>query len=65
MSQKSRFKMQTQGIHTFRKTFPHLPWNVVKNPTFIQTAHGYVFLDDSRLYQREVLMDVEKSVIAC
>ena len=42
MSQKSRFKMQSQGIHKFRRTFPQLPWNVVKNPTFIQTAHGYV-----------------------
>lgn len=42
MSQKSRFKMQTQGIHTFRNTFPQLPWNVIKNPTYIQTAHGYV-----------------------
>ncbi|KIM90426.1 hypothetical protein PILCRDRAFT_812170 [Piloderma croceum F 1598] len=40
MSQKSRFKMQTQGIHTFRNTFPQLPWNVIKNPTYIQTAHG-------------------------
>jgi delta24(24(1))-sterol reductase len=42
MSQKSRFKMQTQGIHTFRNTFPQLPWGTIKNPTYIQTAHGYV-----------------------
>lgn len=42
MSQKSRFKMQTQGIHTFRNTFPQLPWGTLKNPTFIQTAHGCV-----------------------
>lgn len=41
MSQKSRFKMQTQGIHTFRNTFPQLPWGIIKNPTYIQTAHGY------------------------
>ncbi|KAJ2934800.1 hypothetical protein H1R20_g2263, partial [Candolleomyces eurysporus] len=40
MAQKSHFKMQTQGITEFRKTFPQLPWNTVKNPTFIQTAHG-------------------------
>ena len=40
MAQKSRFKMQTQGITTFRKTFPQLPGCVVENPTFIQTAHG-------------------------
>ncbi|KAJ7091410.1 ergosterol biosynthesis ERG4/ERG24 [Mycena belliarum] len=39
-SQKSRFKMQTQGINTFRKSFPQLPGGTVKNPTFIQTAHG-------------------------
>lgn len=42
MAQKSHFKMQTQGITEFRKTFPQLPWNVVKNPTYIQTAHGSV-----------------------
>jgi hypothetical protein len=40
MSQKSRFKMQTQGITKFRKTFPQLPGCIVENPTFIQTAHG-------------------------
>lgn len=40
MAQKSRFKMQTQGITTFRKTFPQLPGCIVKNPTYIQTAHG-------------------------
>lgn len=41
MSQKSRFKMQTQGTFKFRKTFPQLPWGTVENPTYIQTAHGY------------------------
>ncbi|KAF8216569.1 ergosterol biosynthesis ERG4/ERG24 [Mycena galopus ATCC 62051] len=40
MSQKSRFKMQTQGITTFRNTFPQLPWSIIKNPTYIQTSHG-------------------------
>ena len=40
MSQKSRFKMYTQGITTYRKTFPQLPWGVVENPKYIQTAHG-------------------------
>ena len=52
MSQKSRFKMQTQGIHTFRNTFPQLPWGTIKNPTYIQTAHGCVpiaFMPDAIL----------------
>ncbi|KAJ3499870.1 hypothetical protein NLJ89_g10041 [Agrocybe chaxingu] len=40
MSQKSRFKMQTQGRTEFRKTFPQLPGGIVKKPTYIQTAHG-------------------------
>lgn len=40
MAQKSRFKMQTQGITTFRKTFPQLPGCLVENPTYVQTAHG-------------------------
>jgi delta24(24(1))-sterol reductase len=42
MSQKSRFKMQGQGVFTFRKTFPQLPWGTIKNPEFIQTQHGSV-----------------------
>ncbi|KAI0666820.1 ERG4/ERG24 ergosterol biosynthesis protein [Trametes maxima] len=46
MSQKSRFKMQTQGITTYRKTFPQLPWGTLKNPTYIQTAHGNRLLTD-------------------
>ena len=41
MSQKSRFKMQTQGVYSYRWTFPQLPWGTVKNPTYIQTKHGY------------------------
>jgi hypothetical protein len=45
MSQKSRFKMQTQGITTFRNTFPQLPGGTLKNPECIQTAHGQVFHD--------------------
>jgi len=48
MSQKSRFKMQTQGNCNYRWTFPQLPWGTVKNPTYIQTAHGYQI----RCYQR-------------
>lgn len=40
MSQKSRFRMQMQGITTFRKSFPQLPWSIIENPTFIQTEHG-------------------------
>ncbi|KAK7012870.1 ergosterol biosynthesis ERG4/ERG24 [Favolaschia claudopus] len=40
MSQKSRFKMQTQGLTNFRKTFPQVPWCIIENPTYIQTAHG-------------------------
>ena len=40
MSQKSRFKMQTQGVFSYRKTFPQLPGGTVENPTFVQTAHG-------------------------
>lgn len=42
MSQKSRFKMQTQGVFEYRRTFPQLPWGTLKEPSFIQTAHGSV-----------------------
>jgi delta24(24(1))-sterol reductase len=40
MSQKSRFKMQTQGNYNYRWTFPQLPWGTITNPTYIQTTHG-------------------------
>ncbi|KIY70556.1 ERG4/ERG24 ergosterol biosynthesis protein [Cylindrobasidium torrendii FP15055 ss-10] len=40
MAQKSHFKMQQQGITEFRSAFPQVPWHTVKNPTYIQTAHG-------------------------
>lgn len=43
MSQKSRFKMQNQGIFRYRWTFPQLPWGTVNNPEYVQTAHGCVF----------------------
>lgn len=46
MSQKSRFKMQTQGITTYRKTFPQLPYGTLENPKFIQTKHGNRLLVD-------------------
>jgi hypothetical protein len=36
--------MQMQGITKFRNTFPQLPWSIVKEPKFIQTEHGYVFV---------------------
>ncbi|GAB1518399.1 C-24(28) sterol reductase [Rhizoctonia solani] len=40
MSQKSRFKMQTQGTYNPRWAFPQLPYGTIENPTFIVTAHG-------------------------
>lgn len=46
MSQKSRFKMQTQGVFEYRKTFPQLPGGTIQNPKFIQTAHGNRLLVD-------------------
>ncbi|KAI0774786.1 ERG4/ERG24 ergosterol biosynthesis protein [Trametes elegans] len=46
MSQKSRFKMQMQGVMTYRKAFPQLPWGTVKDPKYIQTAHGNRLLID-------------------
>jgi Delta24(24(1))-sterol reductase len=46
MAQKSHFKMQGQGIFEYRKTFPQLPGNTVKDPKFIQTAHGNRLLTD-------------------
>ena len=33
-----------QGITKFRNTFPQLPWSIIEDPTFVQTAHGYVIV---------------------
>ena len=40
MAQKSHFKMQLDGNHNPRKTFPQLPWNTVKSPKYIECANG-------------------------
>lgn len=40
MAQKSHFKMQLDGNHNPRKTFPQLPWNTVKDPKYIDCANG-------------------------
>lgn len=66
MSQKSRFKMQSQGITTYRKTFPQLPWGTLKNPTFIQTAHGNRLLTDGWwAYSRKPVRVMHLSLEAC
>lgn len=64
MSQKSRFKMQTQGVFEFRKTFPQLPWGTLTDPAYIQTAHGWVsfsipFVHDTHRtrYSNRLLVD--------
>lgn len=47
MSQKSYFKMETDGnTRMARKSFPQMPWARVKNPKFIQTKHGNRLLTD-------------------
>lgn len=40
MAQKSHFKMQMQGTYQERNTFPQWPWATIKEPKYIQTAHG-------------------------
>ncbi|KAI0322770.1 ERG4/ERG24 ergosterol biosynthesis protein [Amylostereum chailletii] len=40
MSQKSHFKRQLAGSYKERWTFPQLPWRMIKDPQFVQTAHG-------------------------
>jgi len=45
-SQKNRFRQQERGGDFTRKTFPQLPWQVVKNPMIIETDTGDSLLVD-------------------
>lgn len=43
-SQKNRFRQQEKGTLIIRKTFPQLPWQTIKNPTFIRCKNGGTLL---------------------
>lgn len=43
-SQKNRFRQQERGTLMLRKTFPQVPWQTVKNPTFIRCKNGGTLL---------------------
>ncbi|CAB11256.1 Delta(24(24(1)))-sterol reductase [Schizosaccharomyces pombe] len=42
--QKNHFRNQIYGTEVHRKTFPQLPWLIIKNPTFIRCANGGTLL---------------------
>ena len=43
-SQKNRFRQQEQGTLFLRKTFPQVPWQTIKNPTYIRCKNGGTLL---------------------
>lgn len=45
-SQRNRFRMMERGTYVKRRTFPQLPWGTLKNPRYLQTAHGNKLLTD-------------------
>jgi delta24(24(1))-sterol reductase len=45
-SQKNRFRAMERGQAVFRKTFPQVPWQTVKNPKVIRTPDGGTILAD-------------------
>ena len=45
-SQKSRFRQQERGTMVFRKAFPQLPWQTLKNPKTITGPDGSKILVD-------------------
>jgi len=45
-SQKNRFKAQLSGHDIERRSFPQLPWRIVKNPQTITSKHGDVIFVD-------------------
>lgn len=44
--QKNAFRKQMAGDKTIRKTFPFLPYQVLKNPKYMKTENGSVLLID-------------------
>lgn len=54
-SQKNSFRAQERGQLINRRTFPQLPWRVVKNPKTITSAKGDVILADGMYgYARKI-----------
>ncbi len=45
-SQKNRYRQQERGTTVFRKAFPQLPWQTIKNPKTITAADGSKILVD-------------------
>lgn len=43
-SQKNRFRQQMYGTLLTRKSFPQLPWQTIKNPTYIKCKNGGMLL---------------------
>jgi delta24(24(1))-sterol reductase len=45
-SQKNRYRQQERGTRVFRKAFPQLPWQTLKDPKTITAADGSKILVD-------------------
>lgn len=45
-SQKNRYRQQERGTTVFRKAFPQLPWQTIKDPKTITAADGSKILID-------------------
>ena len=44
-SQKNRFRAMEKGKVVWRKTFPQVPWQTIKNPKTIETPQGTILVD--------------------
>ncbi|KAK3185783.1 C-24(28) sterol reductase [Lecanicillium sp. MT-2017a] len=44
-SQKNRFRAMERGKVVWRKTFPQVPWQTVRNPKTIKTEQGTILVD--------------------
>ncbi|OLL26063.1 Delta(24(24(1)))-sterol reductase [Neolecta irregularis DAH-3] len=45
-SQKNKFRLSMNESPYLRKSFPQLPWNILKNPSYIKCKNGSTLLTD-------------------
>jgi len=45
-AQKNKFRLQRRGVFFERRVFPRWPWDIIKDPKYLETKHGNLLLLD-------------------